>query len=130
MTDRIDTAQEREKLAKLQGHTPGPWFAGRDYEDGPFVAGGGYCLINTVGPELDREPNARLIAAAPDLLGLAHRLLDALDAEQARAEKAEAERDTAWNDAIEAAKDCVDGNHPLSVVKEMDLLKKGDSHDQ
>lgn len=26
MTDRIDTAKEREKLAALEGHTPGPWF--------------------------------------------------------------------------------------------------------
>ena len=32
---------------------------------------------------------------------------------------------TAWNDAIEAAKGCVDGNHPFSILAEMDLLKKG-----
>lgn len=57
-------------------------------------------------------------------------LADALEAERARAEKAEAERDTAWNDAIEAAKGCVDDNHPFSIMDEMDLLKKGDSHNQ
>lgn len=84
MTDHIDTAAEREKLAGLAGFTPGPWFAGRDYEDGPFVAGGGYCLINTVGPELDREPNARLIAAAPDLRDMVATLADALEAERAK----------------------------------------------
>jgi len=59
------TAAELEKL--LEQVTPGEWHAGRDYEDGPFVAGAGYCRANMVGPSNDRWANARLIALAPTL---------------------------------------------------------------
>ena len=45
----------------------------------------------------------------------------------ARAEKAEAERDTAWNDAIEAAAECV-GHITQSEDRDAILtLKKGDT---
>lgn len=96
MTDHIDTAAEREKLAALTGYTPGPWVSrGRYIGVSRHLSFIGECRhIN--GLWSDRETainNARLIAAAPDLLAITNRLLDALDAERARAEKAEAERD-------------------------------------
>ena len=69
-------------------------------------------------------------ATPPDPIKLIATLADALEAERERAEKAETERDTAWNDAIEAAKGCVDDNHPFNIIDEMDLLKKGNSHNQ
>lgn len=112
MTDRIDTAVERAKLAALEGHTPGPWafntlgeFGLMSQEDdqsfGMICEPSGECFWP------NRLSNARLIAAAPDLLALTDRLLDALDAERARAEKAETALrrvvDEAWNDAVEAA---------------------------
>lgn len=106
MTDHIDTAAERAKLEGLADHRPGPWYAGQPedahgwwivsadpehYENLDASGDGGFC-----------EPEARLIAAAPDLLATVHRLLDALDAERARAEKAETERDE-WKDEYQAA---------------------------
>lgn len=55
-------------------HTPGPWHVGKDFEAGIgrgfFVAGGKFVRANMVGPNDAQEANARLIAAAPDLLAL------------------------------------------------------------
>lgn len=53
-------------------HTPGPWHVGNDFEAGIgrgwFVSGSGFVRANMVGPVDACEANARLIAAAPDLL--------------------------------------------------------------
>lgn len=53
-------------------HTPGPWHVGKDHEagisKGYFVGGGGCVRANMVGPAGNQEANARLIAAAPDIL--------------------------------------------------------------
>ena len=53
-------------------HTPAPWHVGKDADEGEgrgwFVGGGGYCRAHMVGPISDTEANARLIAAAPDML--------------------------------------------------------------
>lgn len=101
MTDRINTAKEREKLAAFEGHTPGPWTEGCDFEwwldtDGEIaytVVGSQDEPVAVVAVEeafgLDGllEANARLIAAAPDLrdryaaaLDEIERLREALDA--------------------------------------------------
>lgn len=88
MTDRIDTAQEREKLAKVRK----------------------YKLVHG-------EPEYRSqMLVRPDGVWVpvsiyrstAHRLLDALDAERARAEKAEAERDQ-YLAQLAAPLNCDDG---------------------
>lgn len=102
MTDHIDTAQEREKLAGLAGFTPGPWSSTADGCIGP--EGSGVAVIVAVNHHGHQYADRELIAAAPDLLDLNRRLLDALDAERARAEKAEAEVDhlrAALNDIYE-----------------------------
>lgn len=88
MTDRIDTAAERAKLAALEGHTQGPW---RKHGNGRHVTSDTDLVALAVAGPI--KHNTRLIAVAPDLLAVTNRLLDALDAERERAEKAEAERD-------------------------------------
>lgn len=99
MTDHIDTAQERKKLAGLTGFTPGPWYAGQpEHANGWWIVATDpehFDCIDGSGDGGFYEQEARLIAAAPDLLATVHRLLDALDAMQARTEKAEAGRDQA-----------------------------------
>lgn len=90
MTDHIDTAQEREKLADLAGHTPGPWRCSRpdmasfDATTGQQVS---FLYVDDERMEFATAApveDARLAARAPDLLALANRLLDALDAERAK----------------------------------------------
>lgn len=100
MTDHINTAAEREKLAALSGFTPGPWepFFGEAYRvraDGMNIATAHFVTLLDRIPTKQVAVNVCLLAAAPDLLTTVHRLLDALDAERARAEKAEGERDRA-----------------------------------
>ena len=59
-------------------HTPGPWKA-----SGRYIAAGGYHLAVTTNapPEMDQEwkANARLIAAAPQLLEQCILLCDAIE---------------------------------------------------
>ena len=61
-------------------HTPGPWAATDSLKvlspDQNYVADCDVSLAIDVG---EREPNARLIAAAPELLSIAHRWI-AIDA--------------------------------------------------
>lgn len=67
-------------------HTPGPWFIPTPSQDafGDYViqsgANGGYGVIATTNPKgIDRpDANARLIAAAPDLLAACKNLSAAL----------------------------------------------------
>lgn len=54
-------------------HTPGPWEVGDDGISTPFV--GDRIIVNT-GQEC-AEADARLIAAAPDLLAALHLIADA-----------------------------------------------------
>jgi hypothetical protein len=63
-------------------HTPGPWavVAHEDDDEGYAVVGGEYQMPvalpqSTVGGEAEELANARLIAAAPDLLDALRRLL-------------------------------------------------------
>ena len=56
-------------------HTPGPWWQGSTLDDSVFAAGGGDEVCVAVCPErsvisdgAETYANARLIAAAPDLL--------------------------------------------------------------
>ena len=58
----------------MAGHTPGPW----SLEEGRVLTEGGWLLASlpyTLGDEEDRA-NARLIAAAPDLLEACKALLE------------------------------------------------------
>jgi len=50
-----------ERAMAKAAWTPGPWRAGVDVNDQPFVKGGG------IYEEINREEDAHLIAAAPDL---------------------------------------------------------------
>lgn len=54
-------------------HTPGPWSVS-PYSSivGIAISGGGYVVAGVRGDREFSEANARLIAAAPDLLALAH----------------------------------------------------------
>lgn len=71
----------------MSKHTPGPWVTGtdfpRDIEKGDFTVATCYG-VNDNHPDWDTEPealaNARLIAAAPELLLWANRLMDELQA--------------------------------------------------
>ena len=57
-------------------NTDGPWITRWDEEGGAFVTGGGTVIANMVGPAQNRKANARLIAAAPDLLDALKGMLD------------------------------------------------------
>ncbi len=48
-------------------HTPGPWKVGRDH-DGSLKVGSGLDVAYVLGQGSGAEANARLIAAAPELL--------------------------------------------------------------
>lgn len=97
-------------------HTPGPWHIGSGNGEGSIFADNGrtrleiggttlypICQVNRKWEDEEDEANARLIAAAPELLCMLQRLLDgvlmlpdlprtlcALDIEQARAAIAKA----------------------------------------
>ena len=72
----------------MSAHTPGPWKASRRYADTIVIEGdGGYRHIVGVGADeitesggeemsAEQEANARLIAAAPELLAALERLTD------------------------------------------------------
>lgn len=108
MTDRIDTAKEREKLVALEGHTPGPWRSAlldsdlnREAALRRGIIKEGEYFGYAVCPEpweglsvalmpacdADHSKDAELVAAAPDLLASNRRMLDALDAERAENER-------------------------------------------
>lgn len=59
----------------MSGHTPGPWAIDPDYcddvqaPDGLDVATTGP-FLNRMTPSAERRANARLIAAAPEMLGV------------------------------------------------------------
>lgn len=57
-------------------HTPGPWQVGGQFPMATFVYAGRACVATcrAGGGDLPHAANARLIAAAPELLGLAKRL--------------------------------------------------------
>ena len=83
MTERLNTAAERAKLAALEGHTPGPWYAGQ-----PENANGWWVVatdvechdcVDSSGDGGFDESDARLIAAAPDLKTTLAAALDELD---------------------------------------------------
>lgn len=89
-TNRNDQPMTPEEVDGMNAqHTPGPWQYDEDslrpgwysiYHNGPLA----YCGDTTAEPG-DGEANARLIAAAPDLLAAARltlRLLEDLTAEQ------------------------------------------------
>lgn len=98
MTDRIDTAREREELAALDGHTPGPWQV-RDCDSVGHRCTNYYQEIWSenfdvlVTTEVTRahgdggRENIRLIAGAPDLKATLAAALDALDAKDAEIER-------------------------------------------
>ena len=50
-------------------HTKGPWrLNGKRVEYGPIIAGDGFCVAIVSRDPREAEENARLIAAAPELL--------------------------------------------------------------
>ena len=64
-------------------HTPGPWKVGRHSDERTLVVGGpdtdGICeCYDWNGPHVTGKPNARLIAAAPELLEALKAALPAL----------------------------------------------------
>lgn len=67
----------------MPNHTPGPWEQ-RYFDDaqilvlGPPTDNGKRTLVATLTGN-DREANARLIAAAPDMVALCHLIVDADD---------------------------------------------------
>lgn len=54
-------------------HTPGPWAVG--YPDDQTIRADGLRVANVECPRKEWRANARLIAAAPDLLDMCERLL-------------------------------------------------------
>lgn len=150
MTDHIDTARERAKLEPLTGYTPGPWAVGIDDDGNPLsgrpcvsasedldcgiVHWDGFVQEYWRSARGDKEilANAHLIAAAPSLLATVHRLLDALDSERGRAEKAEAERASEWRkrrdaegsrDAARAACDTMRAERDNECAEHTDTLE-------
>lgn len=63
----------------MKTHTPGPWkITGHDGRN-PMVQdanGGSICAVWDTGCAATQEANARLIAAAPDLLNMLQRVMD------------------------------------------------------
>lgn len=70
------------KPSDYEGHTPGPWSLNPSDTDkvGNLTIRGpaGWPIAETCGHGLERKTNARLIAAAPDLLARVSRLEAAL----------------------------------------------------
>ena len=67
----------------MSEHTPGPWRY-RDWNGDPTVVavvGDGLWVVTTPNPNLVPAANARLIAAAPDLLEACEKMLEWDDAE-------------------------------------------------
>lgn len=66
-------------MSKIEGFTPGPWRVSPEH-NGTFIrsATGGLVASAEAGSQIMRDPDARLIAAAPDLLARVERLEGAL----------------------------------------------------
>ncbi len=65
---------------KTPKHTPGPWHYFPDDHDGfegPSVQSGFGLVVYTLEPGEENEANARLIAAAPDLLAALRYMVEA-----------------------------------------------------
>lgn len=62
----------------MSGYTPGPWIAGDDEGSDYYLVGphDGDGIVYQPVVKLHSEANARLIAAAPDLLAAVQRFLD------------------------------------------------------
>jgi hypothetical protein len=64
----------------MSGHTPGPWFMSTTFgQQGLIGPQSGFPVASVTGYYTSRgqtEPNALLIAAAPDLLALAREIAD------------------------------------------------------
>ena len=62
-------------------HTPGPWKVGSKYPTDIYADRAGHAIAQTCNPQVDGEceANARLIAAAPELLLACQNLMMALD---------------------------------------------------
>lgn len=69
-----------QTVSKTQ-HTPGPWVVFRP-KDGTRKT---YCLFNDPKSHSEAEANARLIAAAPDLLAALMELIAAVDSNNCEA---------------------------------------------
>jgi hypothetical protein len=73
---------EQERLREVAGHTPGPWIYTRNPENTRWIIDGApaRAIACTAGYEPNNEANARLIAAAPELLealtGIIHHMAD------------------------------------------------------
>jgi len=82
-----------------QKHTPGPWHIGKRYPSGAIYdeKGGEICGFSNLLHPAEIAANARLIAAAPDLLSalraLVHPMANDDDVNHARAVIAKAEGD-------------------------------------
>lgn len=89
-------------------HTPGPWLwdsSNYDNRERPFIRctknffgaekGASICKVSTVLPRIQCEANARLIAAAPELLEALQRCVNYLDTLPERCE-------TTWQLAMSA----------------------------
>lgn len=72
----------------VQGHTPGPWTV---ESDGSSVSFGGQVVITAPiydeGSRDEEKANARLIAAAPDLLAAAVAIMSAIDTDETSGRK-------------------------------------------
>jgi hypothetical protein len=73
--------EKSEQICEGQGHTPGPWRAEHQPFGSAIYVGGGKTIATAHGSaaitkeELPHAENARLIAAAPDLLSALNAIL-------------------------------------------------------
>jgi hypothetical protein len=76
-----------EEISMSTQHTPGPWTISRDtgskgeryiWMDGDYFGGHAIATVHDKVPE-SAEANARLLAAAPDLLAALQAILETLD---------------------------------------------------
>ena len=58
----------------MKAHTPGPWEVGYSNNQAPVVTAGEHDIATVDTSRGDSEANARLIAAAPDLLKAAQNM--------------------------------------------------------
>lgn len=87
MTDRIDTAKEREKLAELKGHTTWLWRSQSEDWGAHWVVFRADNVLDEISESVDRGEDAALITAAPDLIATVAKLCDALDARDEKIER-------------------------------------------
>ena len=80
MKAKLDAATARQSKTKTT-HTPGPWFIQCTGGESECIASNHQTLdVEVNGPDFEiRNANARLIAAAPELLAACHVALATLD---------------------------------------------------